>query len=303
MLQKNRRNILYLLPLFVLIVCSSLLIPFPSTTVAEKIVPKTPIADSHHVQYDRYIYIDLDTDTLTLYDKTTTRTMKLVSQGKPGSYYETIGGIFISDYKIPLHFSSLGHVYMPYSVHLFGNYFIHGIPYYPDGTRVSSSYSGGCVRLHDGDAKIVYDFVTEDTPIIISREGLHTFARTDPLSSSPKITSILMTKLMSTIISLEFLNQETSIALIEKKSVTRLALATALLTGSSSDIRALYQDTMTDDYFLRAMNIRAKTLGLTNTTFISSTSSAITTEEDYSRFISHVLTYKSYLSTITRSTN
>jgi hypothetical protein len=188
---------------------------------------------------------------------------------------------------------------MPYSVHLFGNYFIHGIPYYPDGTRVSSSYSGGCVRLNDNDAKTVYDFVNEDTPIIISREGLHAFSRTDALSPSPKISSALMTKLMSTIISLEFLNQETKVYTVEKKYTTRLDLASSLLIGSSSDNRALYQDAMTDDYFLRAMNVRAKTLGLTNTTFISSTSSADTTEEDYSKFMSHILTYKSYLSTIT----
>ena len=72
-----------------------------------------------------YVLIHLDKMTLELRKNSISiLTVPLISIGKKGSYYETIGGAYTNDYKEPLHFSSIGHVYMPYSVHIFGNYFI-----------------------------------------------------------------------------------------------------------------------------------------------------------------------------------
>ena len=48
-----------------------------------------------------------------------------------------------------------------------GNYFIHGWPYYPDGTSVAKGYSGGCIRLSTEDAEELYGLVDIDMPIII----------------------------------------------------------------------------------------------------------------------------------------
>lgn len=299
MLQKAKYRLPFILFCAVITLSTLWLVLSPTTTEAEKITEETITSQEISLEeYTRYILIDLEKNEVTLFDKKKLLTLPIVTQGKPGSYYETIGGIFLSDYKIPLHFSTLGGVYMPYSVHLFGNYFIHGIPYYPNGTRVSSSYSGGCVRLNDNDAKIIYDFVTEDTPIIITREGLHAFSKTSSLSPSKKVSSLIMTRLMTAIISLEFLNQDT---LIQKNNAlsSRLTLLPSLLLGSVANPKIFYKDSMSDDYFLRAMNVRAKTLGLTNTTFSDINQPALTTEEDYGRFMSHILTYKSYLAVTT----
>lgn len=67
-------------------------------------------------------------------------------------------GFFSVISKEDNHLSSLSHVWMPWSVRYSGNYYIHGWPYWPNGTRLTSIYSGGCVRLKDEDAKKVYDF-------------------------------------------------------------------------------------------------------------------------------------------------
>src|SRR5690606_19090161 len=70
-------------------------------------------------------------------------------------------------YKNESHFSSIGEVYMPWSMQFYGNFFIHGWPYYPDGTEVSPGYSGGCVRLSTEDSQAVFEFVDVGTPIFV----------------------------------------------------------------------------------------------------------------------------------------
>lgn len=243
------------------------------------------------------IIVHLDTNTIELRNGTTTTTMTIVSQGKPGSYYETIAGLFTSDYKEENHFSSMGHVYMPFSVHLFGNYFIHGIPYYPDGTKVSSTFSGGCIRLNDTDAKHVYDFVTASTTIIITRSTSDAFIPT-ALSSST-LHSIVMTRLMTAFISLEFLKQDNEITNNNTGSSSpRIVFLPYLLTDTNHDVSFIYRDSTDDEKFVQAMNARAQSLGLTNTVFTSVNTPATTTEEDYGRFMSHILLYKSYLNKV-----
>jgi lipoprotein-anchoring transpeptidase ErfK/SrfK len=63
--------------------------------------------------------------------------------------------------------SGIVNVYMPYSVQIHQDFFVHGIPYFPDGTRVTSKFSGGCLRLADTDAKTVYDFADKNEKIIV----------------------------------------------------------------------------------------------------------------------------------------
>ncbi len=56
---------------------------------------------------------------------------------------------------------------MPYSVQIHQDFFVHGIPYLPSGEKVTSQYSGGCLRVADEDAKIVYDFAKRNDKIFI----------------------------------------------------------------------------------------------------------------------------------------
>lgn len=246
------------------------------------------------VESDRYVFVDLENMTLSMHDNDTVTVVSLITKGRPGSYFETIGGSYISNYKIPNHFSSIGHVYMPWSVHVFGNYFIHGIPYYPDGTNVASEYSGGCIRLSNEDAKKVYDFVQQGTPIILSQNKDTDFLPTDKASST--LQSIDMTRLMVATVSLEVLSQDNELYdSASKTATTRRKLLPRLLIDKNDAVSLLYAQALGGDVFLEYMNTRAKTLGLSNTTFTSLTEPASTTEEDFKRFIDHIHSYKGYL--------
>lgn len=144
------------------------------------------------------INVNLDSKVLTLYeDGEATTTVEVLSIGREGTPWETPAG----DYRIRSmeenHFSSIGRVYMPYSMQFFGNYFIHGWPYHPNGTPVSEGYSGGCIRLSQPDAKLVYEFAEmgvevhierENSPIdLVDREGYYYVSEARP----PNIDRIL----------------------------------------------------------------------------------------------------------------
>ncbi len=94
-------------------------------------------------------------------------TVPIKSKGREGSWWETPSGLYRAEGKEKVHFSSIGKVYMPWSIPFQGNFFIHGWPYYEDGTPVSSSYSGGCIRLADEHAKAVYDLVKVGLPVLV----------------------------------------------------------------------------------------------------------------------------------------
>lgn len=241
----------------------------------------------------KYVVVHLKDMNLTLFDGTSTiATFPLVSIGKPGSYYETIGGYYINDYKEPLHFSTIGHVYMPYSVHIFGNFFLHGIPYYEDGTKVSSSYSGGCIRLSEDDSKVVYDFIKTGTPIIITENTEYDFNPTE--ISTELIENVDMTRIMVSIISLEVLTQDNEI-LYNNSSTTRRTLLPDLLTGNNEGVSLLYAQALGEDTFTSYMNMKAKSIGLTNTVFKDVISPAVTTQYEYAQFMQYITTYKSYV--------
>ncbi len=266
----------------------------PVVTRGETATTTTPTLEE--ASQEKHIVIHLDTMMLELKKGNEVEVLPLLSQGKPGSYYETIGGTYRNDYKTPLHFSSIGHVYMPYSVHLFGNYFIHGIPYYPDGRPVSSTYSGGCIRLADENAKKVFDFVDRGTRITITRGG-ETFESTK--QAAKNFSSIEMTNLMVATISLEALTQDNVITDTDGvTSTTRKTILPRLLQEGDPKVAKLYASSMGEQAFINTMNDKALALGLTNTYFSDVESPVVTTYEDYERFMTYITTYKSYLRTI-----
>lgn len=232
---------------------------------------------------------------------TTLSSFPIISKGKPGSYYETIGGIYPNDYKTPLHFSSIGHVYMPYSIHVFGNYFIHGIPYYPNGDKVSSAYSGGCIRLADEDAKVVYNFIKRGTPVIISQVTVSEFSPT-PASSSTVFSKDL-TRLMVATISLEALTQDSPIIDANGADVTRKQILPLLVKDGNDSVATTYANYLGQATFIKMMNDKAKALGLSSTSFTSVTEPATTTEADMIRFFSYINNYKSYIRGLERATS
>jgi len=117
---------------------------------------------------ENFIEVDLNTMQLSIYKEGQRyKNFSVLSKGREGSWWETPTGKYTAIVKEPNHFSSIGKVYMPYSVQFYGNFYIHGWPYYPDGSPVPTTYSGGCIRISTEDAKEVFDFIKPSMPIII----------------------------------------------------------------------------------------------------------------------------------------
>jgi hypothetical protein len=129
--------------------------------------------ESHIPEEGKFIAADLDKMKLYLYeDAEFVEEYPILSKGKPGSFWETPSGNYKILDKLSRHFSSVGEVYMPWSMQFYGNFFIHGWPYYPDGTPVPPGYSGGCIRLGTEDAKAVFEFAQKGTPIYVHESTL-----------------------------------------------------------------------------------------------------------------------------------
>lgn len=248
-----------------------------------------------------HVVVFLDTMRIELRNGTTTlENIGIVSIGKPGSYYETVGGAYANDYKIKRHFSSIGEVYLPWSVHVFGNFFIHGIPYYRNGNKVSSTYSGGCIRLTDEDAERVYDFVSVETPIVIVQQDMEEFFPTS--TSTDTFASMEATRYMAVIVSLEVLKQDEKIKDADGTDTTRRKLIPRLLNDKDDAVIAELARSLGDEVFLDYMNKKAAALGLTNTVFGSVDEAGMTTADDYMRLMLYVADYKSYLVNLATST-
>ncbi|MFW5853233.1 MAG: L,D-transpeptidase family protein [Patescibacteria group bacterium] len=119
-----------------------------------------------------FIEVNLSTNQLFFYDNgKQLKEFEVLAQGRPGSLWETPAGLYRVEAKISNHFSSITRVYMPWSIHFHGNFFIHGWPYLPGGQPVSSSYSGGCIRLTTADAEELYQLVDKGMPVLIHRQS------------------------------------------------------------------------------------------------------------------------------------
>jgi murein DD-endopeptidase MepM/ murein hydrolase activator NlpD len=95
-------------------------------------------------------------------------------QAPEGKWYQTPTGYFRVGVKKEKHISSIFPVYMNYAVQMYEDFFIHEIPYYLNGERVSSDFTGGCIRLWPKFAK---EFFEKSKPgdLIISYKDLDNF--------------------------------------------------------------------------------------------------------------------------------
>ncbi len=95
-------------------------------------------------------------------------------QSPEGVWYQTPTGYFRVGIKKTKHFSSIFPVYMNYSVQMYEDFFIHDIPYYLNGERVDSDFTGGCIRLWPKFAKEFFEKV-KPGDLIISYKDLDDF--------------------------------------------------------------------------------------------------------------------------------
>lgn len=200
-----------------------------SDTLAE------PIENKFEDEISEYItrkesFIDVDLTKMEIYLFEQGRMIKkfaVLSKGKDGSWWETPTGNYKILSKEENHYSSIGNVWMPWSMQFYGNFFIHGWPYHNDGTPVPQSYSGGCIRLDTKDAEEIYKFATKNMTLLVREPEVSTeFAK--PLLKNKNISppnlsakSFLITDLAS------------GKNILEKKSTEILPIAslTKIMTG------------------------------------------------------------------------
>lgn len=132
--------------------------------------------------HEKMIAADLTAMKLYLFEGgRATSTFNILSKGKRGSRWETPTGLYKIETKETDHFSSIGAVHMPYSMQFFGNFFIHGWPYYPSGEPVAEGYSGGCIRLSTEDSAAVFAFAARGIPIFVWNGAAEVAASSTPL--------------------------------------------------------------------------------------------------------------------------
>ena len=218
----------------------------------------------------------------------------IVSVGKPGSFYETPTGEYKIENKEKSHFSNLGKVHMPFSMQFFGNFFIHGIPYHTDGTRVSSFYSGGCIRMQDQDAEKIYNFAEigkySSTTLKVLREQKY-IANDYDEKLLAKDTNI---NIMTALISLEFIDQSKN---LKNYGNIKDALS-VMLKSNDNNIATAIANYYGEKEFLKKMNQKAVAIGLQNTKYNSMKYDDVetkTTREDNLKLIKYIENNKSYI--------
>ena len=115
-----------------------------------------------------FLEVHLDKMKIRLYKSgLLVKEVPILAKGDPDGW----GGSAIGLYKImsgnKVSFSNVADVYMPYALHYYGKYYIHGKPYYYGGERLQSSFSGGCLQLNDKDAKLIYDLSELNLPVLV----------------------------------------------------------------------------------------------------------------------------------------
>ena len=119
-----------------------------------------------------FIEADLDQMKLSVFKNgEKVKEVPIIAKGKEGSWWETPVGLYKIEAKYKNAYSSFAGVYMPYSLVFEGNFLIHGWPYYSSGKPVASTYSGGCIRLFDEDAKEIYNLVEVGMPVLVFKKA------------------------------------------------------------------------------------------------------------------------------------
>ena len=299
--------------------------------------PQPVLSDSNYFKTVRdkmleekvsFIEADLSAMKVTLYKNGEKEIeVPIATKGREGSWWETPAGIYKIETKEENHFSSFGHVYQPYSLAFQGNFFIHGWPYYPDGTDVPRSYSGGCIRLETEDAEKIFALAETGMPVLVFEDDFKgdSFSYNKRLpgvtaesylavdlgnnfvflgdEANKEVSIASLTKLMSAVVATEYINIEkevvagsglasTSIPRIKPGEVhTVYSLLYPLLLESSNEAAEIIADSIGETWFVDRMNTKAKAIGLEDTHFADASgekAANISTAEDMFRLAKYL---------------
>lgn len=261
--------------------------------------------------------------------------LPIKGKGKVGSWWETPVGVYSVSLKKENHFSSFGHVYQPWSLVFQGNYFIHGWPYYPDGTPVSTSYSGGCIRLEDVYAKQVYDAAEVGMPVLVYKQPVQADPLPefvgDPLLEGDFTIADVVTgsairsrgqddsttfgpalNLLVALTAVDFVNVESNVAIGPAEGSKRLApisrasvldLLRLLLSEGDVEAARAIAENRGEASFVRNMNAKAKAIGMTGTTIANVDAESgdnLTTSADLALLVRYLAENRSFVLELSR---
>lgn len=99
-------------------------------------------------------------------------------QSPEGVWFQTPTGYFRVGVMHEQHRSSLFPVNMPYAIQIVEDFFMHEIPFYDDGTKVTSKFSGGCIRFETAVAKQIFEFLHRGDQLVIYKSTGHLTPKT-----------------------------------------------------------------------------------------------------------------------------
>jgi len=182
-----------------------------------------------------FLEVNISGMTVKLYrDGKATKEWPILLKGDPQGW----GGSALGLHKVmsgnKLSFSNIANVYMPYALHYYGKYYIHGEPYYPGGNKRITIFTGGCIQLYNKYAKEIYELAELNLPVLVIDKEKDGYRYPNKrLSVLPEISaeSYLVADLDSGFVFAEK-NSE------EKLPITYLTqLMTALLVSENIDLR------------------------------------------------------------------
>lgn len=116
----------------------------------------------------RGIEVNLTTNTALLFEEGKLVAVEpLLYQAPEGKWFQAPTGYYTIGAKRELHHSSLFPVAMPWSLQYYEDFFMHGIPYHGDGTRVTNTFTGGCLRFADEVAERLYRFLKSGDQVAV----------------------------------------------------------------------------------------------------------------------------------------
>ena len=286
-----------------------------------------------------FLAVDLSAMKVTAYKEGQVLSeLPILTKGKPGSWWETPAGLYKIESKEKNHFSSMGNVYMPWSMQFQGNFYIHGWPYYPSGKPVASSYSGGCIRLSDETAKDIFNFATVGMPILVYEKDFSAddfqykakmpaltakhFLAADLLnnyvflkSDNEKASIASITKLLTALVATEYINLDNT-ATVPKEAIvytskprlkvgqkiTVYQLLFPLLLESSNEAAITIADYIGKEKFTELMNEKATAIGMIDSHFADSYGASennVSTTEDLFMLAKYIYNNRSFVFNIT----
>lgn len=272
-----------------------------------------------------------------------TLSVPIISKGKAGSWWQTPAGLYEVEFKKENYYSTVAHVYQPWSLGFQGNFFIHGSPQYPGGEIVPEDFSGGAIRLSDEDAERLYQVVKVHTPVLVYEKDLtvknFTYEPKVPDISAPlylvadvETSTILagtdldrvvpiasLTKLMTALVAAETINLDTSVSVYQasfvesliprlgdRTKVSMYSLLQLLLVESSNEAAEVIAAQVGRELFIALMNEKAKALGMNETVYADPSGLSagnISSMSDLLRLAQYIYTNRSFIFQVTANQN